>query len=106
MPSGSSLFLGEAERGGVGGRGETSPFPNLQHPSQPPGPRLSAAARYRLSEALAAARLPLEFCPKKGALEEEEVGEEGRRPAARNGIRSPKQYGERRGPEPRRRQRL
>ena len=80
----------------MGGRGETSPFPNLQHPSQPPGPRPSAAARYRLSEALAAARLPLEFCPKKGGLEEEEEERRdgGRRRETESGVQNSTGRGE------------
>lgn len=59
----------------------------------PLGRPLPAPACCLLSQALAADRRRLEFCPNRGA-----GGgvEEGRRPAARNGIRSPEPHGEER----------
>ena len=108
VPSGSSLFLRGWDGGGGARVGDRRvPFRSPQPPSQPPGPRLSAAARAAYSPRRR--REPrtarhLEFCPIKGGPGGRTRGEEGRRPAARNAIRSPKQHGQRRGPEqPRRR---
>lgn len=75
-----------------GGGGETGPGPSPPRPP-PSRPRVATPARCLLSQALAADRRRLEFCPNRGA-----GGgvEEGRRPAARNGIRSPEPHGEER----------
>lgn len=59
-------------------------------PASPVGPRLSAAARCFLSEALATAASIWNSAQKRGPGG---GGKEGRRPAASNGIRSPKRRG-------------